>query len=32
MGRGEKHPGFQWGNVKGGHLEDQNVNGRIILK
>jgi hypothetical protein len=32
MGRGENHPGFRWGNVKGGHLEDHNVNGRIILK
>jgi hypothetical protein len=32
MGRGEKHPGFRWENMKGGHLEDQNVNGRIILK
>jgi hypothetical protein len=32
-GEGEVHTGFLWGNLrKGGHLEDQGVDGRITLK
>jgi hypothetical protein len=32
-GREEVHTGFWWGNLrKRGHLEDQGVNGRIILR
>jgi hypothetical protein len=31
--RREAHRGFWWGNLReGGHLKDQEVNGRIILK
>jgi hypothetical protein len=32
-GRGEVHTGFWWGNLReGDHLEDQGVDGRVILK
>ena len=32
-GRGEVQTGFSWGNLKdGGHFEDPDVDGRIILK
>ena len=33
MGRGETYPGFWWSNlIEKDHLEDQGVNGRIILR
>jgi hypothetical protein len=33
MGRGQVHMGCWWGNMKEkGHLEEQVVDGRIILK
>ena len=32
VGSGGKKPGFRWGNLKSGYLENQNVSGRIILK
>jgi len=32
-GRGERHTGFWWGNLKErGHVEDLGVDGRIILQ
>ena len=32
-GRGEMHTGFRWGNLmEGGHLEDPQIDGWIILK
>jgi hypothetical protein len=30
--RGEVHTGFWWRDLRGDHLEDQGVDGRIILK
>ena len=30
--RGEVHIGFGWGNMEGGHLQDPDIDGRIILK
>jgi hypothetical protein len=33
MGRGEIHKGFWWGNLgERAHLEDQDIDGRIVLK
>jgi len=33
MGRGEVHKGFWWENLRErNHLEDPNVDGRIVLK
>jgi hypothetical protein len=33
MGNGEMHPGFWWGNLReGDHLDDQDADGRIVLK
>jgi hypothetical protein len=32
MGRREVHSGFWWRNLRGDHLEDPNVEGRIILR
>jgi hypothetical protein len=33
MGRGEVHTGFSWGNLReGDHLEDPDIDGKIILK
>jgi hypothetical protein len=33
MGRKEVHTGFYWGKLReGNHLEDADVDGRIILK
>ena len=33
MGGGKMHTGFWWGNLgEGDHLEDSDVDGRIILK
>jgi hypothetical protein len=32
-GRGERHTGFWWGNLKErGHVEDVGIDGRVILK
>ena len=32
MGRGEVYMGFWWGNLRGNHLEDPGIEGRIILR
>jgi hypothetical protein len=32
VGRREVHTGFWWVNLRGDHLEDPGVHGRIILK
>jgi hypothetical protein len=31
-GRGELHTGFRWGNTSEDHLEEVDVDGKIILK